>query len=134
METHTPLPDVQNLQRICEVVAGFVKQAIPQAAAQNHAHHPQEQNIFDIFAAPRAGAGDGGKRRMPQAANAQEHEQAKSGQVGQSIPVDGQRAELQGDRVDLGVHQHGQYSALPLWRINGSPAKRAGPMPGLRRR
>ena len=39
-------------------------------------------------------------------ARAEEKEQREGGQVGQAIPVDGDRPELQGDGVDLRVHEH----------------------------
>ncbi len=37
-------------------------------------------------------------------ARAEEIEQREGGQIGQAIPVDGDRPELQGDGVDLRVH------------------------------
>ena len=49
---------------------------------------------------------------MAQAANSQQHEQAKGRKIRQAVPVDGQRANLQGDWVDVGIGQHvGRYCA-----------------------
>ncbi len=46
----------------------------------------------------------GAKRLVAQPPRGQQAEQAEGGQVGQAIPVDGERPELQGDGIDLGVH------------------------------
>ena len=44
---------------------------------------------------------------MTQTPQAQGHEKAKGRQIGQAIPVHGQRPELERDRVDGGMRQHG---------------------------
>jgi len=111
MEAHAPLPDRQYLQRMAEVVPGFVKQAVAQTATDDDPEHAVEQNVLDILALPAGGRGNRGKRLVLEAANAQQQKQAKGDQIGQSIPVHGQRAELDGNRVKLGIHQHGRHCA-----------------------
>src|SRR5450759_4211973 len=59
----------------------------------------------------QAGPGDRDEWVVAQAQAAQKHEQAESGQIGQPIPVDGQRPELQGDRINLRMNQHGRHCA-----------------------
>jgi hypothetical protein len=44
---------------------------------------------------------------MAQTPQAQQHEQAERGQVGQAIPVHGHWPKLQGHRVNLRMNQHG---------------------------
>ena len=107
VERHAALPHRKNLQRVGEVVAGLVEQAVPQPPANDHAHHAEEKNVLDILARPGAGAGDGGKGLVPQAARAQEHEQPKRHQIRDAVPVNGEGAQLQGNGVDVGVSQHG---------------------------
>ena len=51
---------------------------------------------------------------MLQAVFAQQHEKPKGSQVSQAVPVDGDGPELQGNRVDGGMNQHGDYCALRL--------------------
>ena len=43
---------------------------------------------------------------MQQATPTQQHEQPEGGQISQSIPVNGERANLQGNRIDLRMNQH----------------------------
>ena len=45
--------------------------------------------------------------RMSESATAQKHKEGKCCQVGQTVPVHSDGAELHGDGIDLGVNQHG---------------------------
>ncbi len=129
VEAHAALPDVEDLQRMRQVVAGLVEQAIAQAPAHHHAHHAQKQDVLHVLAGPGLRAGERGIRLVPQPARAQEHEEAERGQVGQAIPVDGERPDLQGDGIDMRVHEHGgRYCARRV-----GPAAEA-PSRGRRRR
>ena len=122
MEGHAALPHGKNLQRVAQVVARLVEQAVAQTAADDHTRHSQKEDVFDILARPGAGPCDGGKGRVPQTPDAQQHEQAKGRKIGQAIPVHSQRADLQGDGVDVGIGQHGGgYCA----RAGDDPAVRA---------
>ena len=111
MKTHAALPHGKNFQRMRCVVSRFVEQAITNASAQNHPHHAHEQDVFNIPARPGALPRDGRKWRVFQALHPEPHEEAKRSQVGQPVPVHGQRPELQGNRVDLRVDQHCQHCA-----------------------
>ena len=113
MKSHAALPDGKNLQRMGRVIARLVEQAITQSSAQHDADHTEKKNVFHVLARPRARPGDGSKRRVAQAPHTEEHEQAKSGQIGQAVPVDGQGAYLQGHRIDMGVNQHGGIVPAP---------------------
>ena len=114
VKRHSALPHRKNLQRMAQVIARLVEQAVANAPTRNHPGHAQKQDVFDIFARPRTLPPDGHKRLVMQAANAQKHEQAKRGQISQAIPVNGQRADLQGNGINVGVGQHvGRYCARP---------------------
>ncbi len=124
METHAALPDRENLQRMRQVVSGFVKQAIPDAPPEHHTHHTQEQDVFGVAAGPGRGLAQGGKWLVAQPGIGQQHEQAEGREVGQPVPVDGQRPQLQSDRIDLRMDQHGLRlctQAMPT-RVRQSPS------------
>ena len=112
MKTHAALPDVKDLQRVRKVVTGFVKQAVAQPAADDHAHDPQEKYVLDIPARPGRGVADGRERLVAQTQDGQQHEKAEGHEVGQAIPVNGEGAQLEGDGIDFRVDQHGGYCAF----------------------
>ena len=106
MKAHAALPHRQNLQRVRQVVAGFVKKTVADPPAQHHTHHTQKQNVLDVTPAPGRLSCHGGVGLVPQTTDTQQQKQAESGQVSQPIPVNGNGAELQGDRVNVGVNKH----------------------------
>ena len=113
VKAHAPRPDRKDFQGMAQVITGFVKQTVAQAPANNHPQHPEKEDVLHILAAPGLVGGQVGKGRVLQAAQPQQHEQAKRCQVRQPIPVHGQRPQLQGHGVDVWVHQHG--TALYAW-------------------
>src|ERR1035437_8048258 len=123
MKGHAALPYCKNLQRVRRVVKRLVKQAVTDAPTQHHAHHTQEQNILHVGARPGAGPGDGGKWFVAQAQSTQPHKQAKSCQIGQPVPVNRQRAELQGDRINLRMDQHDRHCAACKQCCRGTPIR-----------
>ena len=130
METHAALPDLEDLQRVGQVVLGLVEQAVAQAPTDDDAHHAEEQDVFDVLAAPGAGTLHAGKGLVAQAAHAQQQEQAEGGQVGQPVPVHGERPDLHGDGINMGVHEHGVYGSSCLWRFAGRIQKETPPQRG----
>ena len=92
-----------------DVIAGLVEQAVPDTPAQHHAQHAEEQDVLDVPAGPLRQLR---KRQMLQAARAQKVKKGKGGQVSQAIPVNRQRAQLHGHRVDRGMLQHQSPSWL----------------------
>ena len=85
---------------------GFVEQAVAQAPTNDHAHNAEEQQIFHITARPCRITVQAIKRRLLKAACSQPQKQAKRGQISQAIPVNGNWPQLQGDGINLWVHQH----------------------------
>jgi hypothetical protein len=112
VEAHAALPHVQDLQRVLQVVHRLVEQAVAEPAAHHDAQHAHEQHVLDVAAAPGAGPGHRAERLVLQAQVGQQHEQGEGHQVGDAVPVNGYGAELQRDRIDLGMDQHGRL----LWR------------------
>ena len=53
-------------ERMREVVAGLVEQAVAQPSADDHAHHAEEQHVFDVLAAPGARPGHRAERLVAQ--------------------------------------------------------------------
>ena len=107
VKAHATLPDGKDLQRVRQVISRLVKQAVAHAPTQHHAHDAKKQDVFHIAPHPGSGLLYGGKRQMPQAGIGQQHEEAKSGEVGQPVPMNGHGPELQRDRVNLRMDQHG---------------------------
>jgi hypothetical protein len=101
MEGHAALPHGEDFQRMRQVVARLVEQHLAQPAAEDHAEHAIEQQVVDILrvhAVPRL--------RL-RAALAQPEKGKKAGEIHQPVPAHGQRADGNGDRIELGVDQHG---------------------------
>ncbi|MDT4858551.1 hypothetical protein FQZ97_930260 [compost metagenome] len=105
MKAHAALPDRKDLQRVGQVVRRLVEQAVADAPAGHHTEHAEEQDVLHIAPRPRR-VGDAGKGLVAQAQVGQPHEEAKRREVGEAVPVDGQRTDLQGNGVDLGVLEH----------------------------
>ena len=123
VKAHATGPDIEHLQRMAEVIQRLVEQAIAQASADDNAHDTQEQDVFDVARLPGSGLPDGNKGFVLQSGTRQQQKQPEGHKVGDAVPVDGQRANLQGNGIDLGMGQHG----LRL-------CTQAMPMPGQSRR
>jgi hypothetical protein len=102
VERHAALPHREDLQRMPRVVAGLVEQHVPQAPADHHPEHAVEQHVLDVAARPAALR----ELRLPHAQRGQPEEEPEGDQVGDAIPVDGDRPELQGNGIELGVDEH----------------------------
>ena len=103
VEGHAALPDREHFERMRRVVAGLVEQHVAEPPADHHTEHAVEQQVFDVTPGP-AGVGE---LRQLHALRAEPDEQAEGREVGQPVPVDGDGAELQRDRVELWVDEHG---------------------------
>jgi hypothetical protein len=55
---------------------------------------------------------------MAQPPKTKEHEQAKSGQIGQAVPMDSQGTKLQGNWINLGVNQHARHCARKVGALS----------------
>ena len=94
-----------------EVVTGLVEQAVADAPAHDHAQHAEKENVLHILARPGTLARHVFEWRVVQSARAQKQEQTKGHQIGNAIPVHGQRANLHGYRINVRIHQHVRHCA-----------------------
>ncbi|MNN29935.1 hypothetical protein D3C81_1435600 [compost metagenome] len=118
MERHAALPDLEDLERMREVVGGLVEQHIAQTPAQDHAEHAVEQHVVEVARGPAARSDM--RLAHAQAAEPQEHDEA--GQVHQAVPADGQRAQVNRDRVELRMNEHGGGEGIYI--VCGCAARR----------
>ncbi|CAG4884635.1 protein of unknown function [Georgfuchsia toluolica] len=100
MKTHAALPDGDDISGIIEVITGIVEQHLPQTAADHHAEHAIEQQVVHVL------CGEAALGKTPRARVAQPQKRQKPGQVHQAVPADCQRAEVDGNRVELGMDEH----------------------------
>ena len=99
VKRHATLPDGKDLQRVSQVVAGLVEQHLPQAAADDHAEHAVEQQVVQLPDREQAGA-------RANAVTPEDDKLNESDQIHQTVPAHRQRAEREGDGVELGVQKH----------------------------
>ena len=103
MKCHAALPDRQHFKQVMQVIVRLVKQHISKPPTQHHAEHAEEKQVVDIAPGPVLCS----ELRLCDAQAGQPDEHAESGQIGQAVPMHGQRPELDGDRVKLRVDPHG---------------------------
>ena len=101
METHTTLPDGEDLQWLGEVIGGFVEQDLSEPAAEDDAEHAVEEQVVELFDADRCGL-------HPDALPPQPDELQEGEQVHQTVPVHRDGPDGKSDRVELRVDQHCQ--------------------------
>ena len=101
VETHAAFPDGKDFQRMGKIVGRFVKQHLPETAAENHAKYAVKQQIVELFRADRG-------QVLANTEPAEGDELAESDQVHQAIPMHGEWAEGKSNRVELRVEQHGR--------------------------
>ncbi|MNV07658.1 hypothetical protein D3C71_981010 [compost metagenome] len=99
VERHTALPHFEDQRRVGQIGAQIVEQHITQAPADNHPHRHPEHHVGEFFLGP-------GRVEAVQPAGGQQPGAADADQVHQTVPVDFQRTDGQGHRVDLRVRQH----------------------------
>ena len=103
MERHAALPHLDNFNRIRQIVAGLVKQHLPQTAAENNPEHSIEQQIIELLHRPACFR----KLRMGlDTILAKPPELQEGQQIHQAIPMNCQWAKRNGNRVELGMNQH----------------------------
>ena len=101
---HAALPNFKNRERMFGVVGGLIKEAVPEASAQDYAEDSVKKEVFHVVRGNTA----------PRIFRAQATEQPEGGkprQVHESVPADGYGAELQRHGIELGVNQHFRRSS-----------------------
>src|SRR5439155_21756205 len=110
VEAHATLPNLEDLQRMNEVVERLVEQHVAESTAQDHAEHTVEQHVVDVARMPAR------QQHLARAHAAEHHEQNESDEVHEPVPADRERPEdehddvelekLQRDRVELWMNEH----------------------------
>ena len=137
MEAHAALPELEDLQRMREVIERLVEQHVAQPAADDHADHPVEQHVVDVARMPAR------QQVLARPPLAQDDEQDEADEIHEPVPADRERSELNGHGIELRVNQHGGHAsarrpALKLRapiireRLQSGPARE--PPPGNRLR
>jgi hypothetical protein len=106
---HAAFPDIENVQRVRQVVRQPVEQHVSQAPADDRTQHAVEHQVLDIL------AGEAMKRlarlTLRDTPAPQQHELREGHQVHQPVPAYGQGAYVQGDGIELRMDEHGRKSA-----------------------
>ncbi|MCY1439230.1 hypothetical protein D9M71_554570 [compost metagenome] len=121
VERHAALPHLEDQRRIGDVFLQVVEQHVAQPPTEHHAAgHPEHQVGEFLLGPARVEALQLARRQQPGPANAD--------QVHQAVPVDLQRPERYGNRVDLGIRQHPLLLATQIRKLrptqNSSRANR----------
>src|SRR5881394_3943668 len=106
MERHAALPDVEDFQRMREVVIGLVEKHVAQPPAEDHAEHGEEQEVVELDPRYRRHALANAVRAEPPAGR-------EADEIHQAVPAHRERADGERDRVYVGMDEH-RYSASRL--------------------
>jgi hypothetical protein len=101
VERHAALPYGDDVAGVGEVVARLIEDDEAEAATEHDAGGDIEEQVVDlghIEGRPAAGP----QLRLGQQSADIEPAEQKPGQIGEPVPLDGHRPELQGDGVDVG--------------------------------
>jgi len=101
VERHAALPDREDLERMLQEVGALVEDDVAQAAAEDHPEDAVEEQVVEVIARDRRAAGG-------DAARAEPPERAERGEVHEAVPADRQRADREGDRIEIGMYEHGR--------------------------
>ena len=107
VEGHAALPDGEDLERMGKIERRLVEQHVAEPPTDDGAEDAVEEQVLDVAPGPAPG----GELRQARPAPGEEQEQCEADQVGDAVPVHGDRhaeaVEVERDRVELRVHEHG---------------------------
>src|SRR3989338_4544345 len=101
---HPAFPDSQHPERIAQHLVEIVEQCGANAPTHHGTHRTIENQVGNLFIRPEAGAASC-------AQSCKEPYAAESDNVHDAVPVDCQRAEREGNGIELRINQHGQVSS-----------------------
>ena len=126
VERHAAVPDRERLQRVAEVEARPVEQDVAEAAAEHHAERDVDQEVVDV------GRGQPPARPPHEALHVLPPEH-QTEDVGERVPSDRERPDLDQDRIDRRKgqrqHQHPNRPALPSRALMARLIGRGGQRP-----
>jgi hypothetical protein len=99
VERHAAFPDLQRVQPVAAPQWHAVEQYVADAPAQNHAEHRVEQKIIHIGRRP-------GRVRLGGAPACEPPGAGETQQVHDTVPVDVQGSEVQGNRINVRISKH----------------------------
>src|SRR4029077_19364329 len=100
MEGHAALPDVEDLDRIMQVLGQLVEQHVAETPAEHNSDHAIKQQVVEILVTPTQ------VRTLLDTKSAQQDPRDKGDQIHEAVPTNGQRAKLDGCWVELGMDEH----------------------------
>ncbi len=98
VERHAALPDLEDLQRVGREVAGLIEQDESEPGAEDHAERRPDQEIVDLTGRNQLWRTFGQPHAVAPA-------DEQGDDVGQGVPADRQRPDLDGHRVEIGEHE-----------------------------
>src|SRR5262245_26048751 len=121
VERHAALPDGEGLERVRCVVARLVEEHIAQPPAEDHAEDGEEDEVVELLARDgRAASDDSPDSEPPRRGEAHE--------VHEAVPAHGQRPDGEGDRVEVGMNEHGYLRrSSRAWATKSRAAAPSGP-------
>jgi hypothetical protein len=99
VESHAALPHFEDQQRVGDVIGQIVEQHVTKTPTDNDAHGDPENHVREFFLGPR-------RVEAIQATGCQVPGTADTDQIHQAVPVNLQRTDGHGYRVNLRVRQH----------------------------
>ena len=102
VKAHAALPQRQHFQRMRRVVTELVEQHVAKTAAEDDAEDSVEEHVVDVAWMPT------GEQVLARAIFAEHHEHDKAQQVHQTVPAHRERAQLNRDRIELRMDEHGR--------------------------
>src|SRR3546814_609271 len=97
VQRHAAVPELEDLDRMAEVIAEIVKEDIADAPADDDAEHRIEDHIVGVAARHRGA----GLRDQPQQIPIADED---AGKIGEGVPADGEAKDAEGDLAML-AHQ-----------------------------
>src|SRR3546814_13487491 len=127
VQRHAAVPQLQDLQRIAEVIAEVIKEDIADAPADDDAEHRIEDHIVGVAARHRGA----GLRDQPQQIPIADED---AGKIGEGVPADGEAKDAAGDIAML-AHQilkvqiwcRSGYGCSETHRVSALPQQREAP-------
>ena len=107
VERHAPVPQDEHLQRVFDVKAQVVKDHVPEARTDEKTENKVKIEVID-FSSRDAYA------LLRDLVDYQEVGRSKSGNVHEPVPADGQRTDLDKDRVYIGIGNHKNSRQFPV--------------------
>src|SRR5439155_3174964 len=102
-------PHGKYFQRMLQVVRRLVEQHIAEAPPQDGAQHAIKEGVVEVLRLPSQ------LRHLTRANATEDHELDKGDQVHEPIPAHRERSQVNRDRIELRMNQHGSRAFAVEW-------------------